>query len=169
MKTSPVLTLISLLLTGPTQSLFLSSSPTRQGPRGTCERREWLCGLVVASGSSAASILVSSPLLAQSISEIPLDFTVQRETKLPFSQYYVENARRLVVTLRWAATHPDAAVDEQMKQQILAFSSLYRRDNYTQYGPLPGLQSLQTAYLAAAEHYVRNGFGQPMGTVGWHY
>ena len=100
--------------------------------------------------------------MAHGINEIPLDFTVQRETKLPFSQYYVANARRLVVSLRWAATHSDAAVDKQMKQQILAFSSLYRRDNYTQYGPLPGLQSLQTAYLAAAEHYARNGFGQPM-------
>ena len=91
-----------------------------------------------------------------------LDFTVQRETKLPFSQYYVENARRLVTNLRWAAFHSDAEVDEKMKTQITAFSSLYRRDNYTQYGPLPGLQSLLTAYSAAAEHYARYGFGTPM-------
>lgn len=167
-----VLLLLGLMLstyTAGVDSLSLVSSSSSPNRRATtagaqCARREWLAGLLSGSGPAAVALVAAfQPLTTCGAETTPtLDFTVQRETKLPFSQYYVENARRLATNLQWAAFHSNAEVDEKVKQQILAFSSLYRRDNYTQYGPLPGLQSLMTAYAAAAEHYVRNGYGEPM-------
>ena len=119
---------------------------------------------VLRTVGSIAGLFVTDkhPTLAVEASTKPIDFTVVQETKLPFSQHYLENARRLVLNLQWAIVHSDAEVDRQVKQQIVTFSSLYRRDNYTLYGPMPGSQNLLTAYSAAAEHYARYGFGTPM-------
>jgi len=91
-----------------------------------------------------------------------LDFTVVRERSndLPYSKHYVENAERLAANLKWCSTHLDAANDAALKDQIRSFAALYRRDLYTSYGAMPGLNALETAYTAVAAHYVRFGPGK---------
>lgn len=105
-----------------------------------------------------------SGLVAQAADDAarPRDFTVIPEKKLPFSAHYAENARLLAANLKWVAANTDAEVDANLKKQLTAFNSLYRRDMYTQYGALPGLNNLETAYQAAAGHYTRYGFGHNM-------
>lgn len=107
-------------------------------------------------------ILLGRTSFAESTDDLELDFRVVPESRLPFSQHYVENASRLSRNLKWCATHSDIIADKNLKVEILAFSSLYRRDLYTQYGALPGSTSLLTAYSAAAGHFARYGPGVPM-------
>lgn len=160
---------------GSSQWLLLILSLVLMMPSGQCLSTPYASAIdsksrreVLHSAGNVAAFLLTDPfpVLAEDkevgTADRPSDFTVVQETKLPFSQHYLENAQRLVLNLQWAAFHADADVDKQVKQQIVDFSSLYRRDNYTLYGPMPGSQNLLTAYSAAAEHYARYGFGTPM-------
>ena len=114
-------------------------------------------GVAAVAASVGGSFVVLKVDEAFAADNAPTDFTVIQETKLPFSQYYVENAQRLMTNLQWAVTSNSANVDfdQNIKTQINEFNALYRRDNYTLYGPLPGMQSLLTAYSSAADHYAR--------------
>jgi hypothetical protein len=93
-----------------------------------------------------------------------LDFSVvlENDNDLPFSQHYVENAKRLATNLKWCAINADESAHKSLKDEIRTFASLYRRDLYTSYGAMPGLNSLDTAYNAAAQHLMRFGFGVKM-------
>ena len=97
----------------------------------------------------------------------PTSFDLIKETSAPYSQHYAENAAQLAAHLDYYVITVDEQVGRQLKGEIIAFSSQYRRDGYTPYGIMPGLPALQTAYGALSAHFTRyqstpTGFATPL-------
>jgi hypothetical protein len=127
-----------------------------------CSRRALLTGTLAAVASPPTRAGAADADGSQ-----PLDWALVREDSAPYSQHYSENARQLARHLDYYIDHVDASVGAALRREIVEFSSVYRRDGYTPYGPMPGLPALQTAYGALAAHFTRyqstpTGFATPL-------
>lgn len=109
--------------------------------------------------AGAATTLLPPPeaRAAAAIVARPTSFSLVPEKSAPYSQHYVENAQQLASHLQYYVGSIEADVGASLKDEIIKFSSVYRRDGYTPYGPMPGLPSLQTAYGALTAHWARYG------------
>ena len=88
------------------------------------------------------------------------------EDEMPYTLNYAVNALKLADHLEWyASTPPNAeweAAGEKLKEEVVLFSAIYRRNKYTPQGPMPGLNDLQTSYGALSAHFLRYA-SQPSG------
>ena len=118
-------------------------------------RRE---ALVLLTNTAAIAFQPHAAMAAAA--DVPSDFgLVAEETSAP-SRNYMANAEKLLSHLEWSVENLDEAAGMKMKEEIQAFSALYRKDKYTSYGLMPGFLSLQTAYDALSAHNARYGPGK---------